>query len=180
MSSFVSEFMGDPSSRHHAITDVLESRAIAQAEEERQIAEVREQLRQPKKTGPKGPRVPPPVVRPWITPTPSYYGMPIVAIERTGELRLRSVVRREMTKGQALHVRIAAQDGHLWIEPCRPDDPYARKVSQAGDIKGGSLRRELADAGFSFGRSYLIAREPDGCWVARADQPAGQGGAENG
>ncbi len=187
MSSPMSALMGDPAARNSAISDVLEGRALAQVEEDRLTAEIRAQFRQEKKTGPKGPRsrdvaplLPAPRPRPWIKPTPSYQGMPIIAIERTGELRIRSIVRREMTTGDALHIRVAAQDGQLWLEPCPANDPYARRVGSNGDVKGGSLRRELAEAGFAFGRSYLVTREPDGCWVARADQPASTDGKDKG
>lgn len=185
MNSFVSEFMGDPAARHNTISDVLDGRAAAEAEEARQIAEVRESFKQEKKTGPKGPTgprkaiavateptrvLPKPTIRAWIKPSRSSQGMPIIAIERNGDLRIRSLVRREMATGEKLFIRVAAEGGCLWMEPCPGNDPFARKVGTSGNVGGGSLRHEITAAGFTLGRSYLVTRELDGCWLARADQ----------
>lgn len=108
----------------------------------------------------------------WIRPT-SRQTWGDIAIAASGELRLRKhMIRRLQNDETALYVRIAAQEGHLWIEPCRGDDPYARKVrgSDSGEVSGGSLRRELAEAGFGPGTAYELEQLPGGCWVARVER----------
>lgn len=165
----IGQMMGDPGTD----TELQEVRAAMRAERAKQERDLAAALNEDRAT--KRPPVtaqPPAQRRPvrWIAPGLTGRGELLLVIDRNGEPRLRvAVIRAMQGSANSLTVRVAVEAGQVLIEPCAASDRYARRVRGDGTIQGGSLRRELREAGFAPG-CYPIVREPDGCWVASATE----------